>query len=229
MQLPEWFRRTKIGQEIAAEAAAIEQDERAQLVSEIARVREEAGAKFGALDAAVVKTRVALDKAARAHATAREDFGRAEEAARTVRASRDSSVSRLEARLRLTCDAAIASMIEGLADEWEKTRRVHPERVNYGQPIDDNRNYRSASNYGSIVARMDACRAAMKEAETLKLLALPATELAARLDRLRASLPAIQPAVSFIPAGERPAGGIPVSERDHGPKKLPWVHGGPPR
>jgi len=106
-------------------------------------------------------------------------------------AARDREVRAIEAELRGSADVRIGAFVKELQDEHDALRLQGPTTYkSVPNPLTDAR--RLFSNYGSLVARLDALRGAIAGAEALKLEALGGEEIEPRLDALRRTLPEVE-------------------------------------
>ena len=195
--LPDWFLGTEAGQAAQAEAEDQLKDERHSIVAEIARIRSESDGELKELDRIRDAARAELQEAAKQHREAKAACELAENAPVGIRISRDHQIAALEMQLRLSADPAILEFIETMRDLWQETRRVPFERVEYG-PVVLEGTRAAVNNHRSITDRMDSLRSAVLEAEGLKVLV--DVDVPAKLDELRATIPRIEPAETFIPS-----------------------------
>ena len=110
-------------------------------------------------------------------------------------------VSELERRLRDSADPRISAAQEALAVEAERLMRSGSiERIEYG-PADVYGRQKAVNNRESVLARLAALRAAVREMEALKLQPLTSERVAGELEQLAQGIPEVQPAEAFLPMG----------------------------
>ena len=165
---------SEAGQAMLAEQAAELVKERASKVAEIVTARAAAETELPPLRDAVAKALTKAEKAKEAYDSAVTAWRTADSAGDGASTASRSLIERLEGELRETADPAIGAFIHEMSGEYDATRRS------------------GSTNYDATNARLAAITAARAEAEAMKLEALTADELQARLQALADGLPTLR-------------------------------------
>lgn len=196
--LPKWFVETDGGKAALAEAEAQWRTERQEIQEELDRLKSGMAQAVPQAQAEVERARsVALESGA-LHRRNLEALAEAESRLRRASTGPEHRIAQLETQLRASADPRIDAFLIELQEEQERLRDTADliERVEYGKPDRQGKRQR-VSNMPSINARILAVVDAMRAADRLKVQI--GDDVEERLEELRASLPPIEPAESFVP------------------------------
>lgn len=222
--IPKWFMETKAGKEAQAEAQEKVRTERQEAVLVIEHAASSVAPRLEELDRAIPGLRQELESARLRLSDAKNRLDAAENEARGLRMGRDYQVSRLKKFLAETCPQEILEFQDWCRSEWHTTRHTPFTSKAYAKNFDNGR-YAEVNNQPSILARMDALKAAIQAAEELKTDASADEDIGIRLEELRATIPPILSPEHFLPEGAKPAP-LPGPDPDQPGERRSWALNG---
>lgn len=196
MDLLERFSRTKLGRVLMAESQEAESvgNERTRTAAQLREAEQRLEKEGLAMAKKLADAEAAIRQEYIDHARRIESLGKHYFEAQSKLQEIDARYRRLDGFLRKSASPQISGFIDWLFDEEGKTRRelsstAERRRVDVGNAWE----FRtvSVSNARAVDARLASLAKARIAAEALKLEILSEAEIAARLEQLRATIPAV--------------------------------------
>lgn len=190
--LPQWFRNTKAGQEAIRQESLDLLNTRKKLVSQLADVRAKAQKTLPALDEKVAAVAVKVE-AARAALQKVEAEAREAHAERwNASSSLDRQADQIRKQLRDSADPSIDDFRREVGDMLERVRRDGLSFATIDRWSHGERKAVQVHNGDSVRTCIEAMQAAGEAAEAMKLEPLSPEQVTARLEALRAKIPAVE-------------------------------------
>lgn len=166
---------------------------RKELAADLEKLERQAAKDYDDQNSQIAAAQEAVRAVEQALQAARAKLSQANAARTTASFTYDRQRSEIETELVAGAHPAIATFIEWCRDEWHRAQRtpIVVESDVVKNKVTGRKVETRTTNHSTIVERIDALRAAITEAEDLRLQA-DQTSVPSQLDALRANLPVIK-------------------------------------